>query len=170
MSSKGATAKSALFAGSFDPLTLGHLDIIRRAARIFDRLIIGVGISPGKNPYFTLEERTAMIQESSTEIINKEVISFEGLTVDCARRCGAQVLIRGVRSVQDYSFELQMAQMNQALEPQIETVIFPTLGAMSHISSSMARELATHHGDITLLVPPPVVRRFESKGWVLQRY
>ena len=154
----------ALFAGSFDPMTLGHLDIIKRAARIFDHVLVGIGVSPGKTPFFTLEERVALIRESAADIPNMEIIHFEGLTVNCARHHSVNVLIRGVRSVQDYSYELQMAQMNQALNPDLETVIFPTLGAMSHISSSMARELAMHRGDLSLLVPAPVVRAFAAKA------
>jgi pantetheine-phosphate adenylyltransferase len=157
--------KKALFAGSFDPLTLGHLDIIKRAAKLFDVVLIGVGQAQGKSPYFDLAERLAMIKKATQEISNISIVEYSGLTVDFARKHGVVALIRGVRSVQDYSYELQMAQMNHTLDPRLDTVIFPTLGALSHISSSMARELAAYQGDITHLVPKAVVEGFRAKGW-----
>lgn len=159
--------RKALFAGSFDPLTLGHLDIIKRAANLFDRVLVGVGQAQGKLPYFTLDERLQMMDKaiSGLGITNVVIVEYSGLTVDFAKKHQVAALIRGVRSVQDYSYELQMAQMNHTLDPSLDTVIFPTLGALSHISSSMARELAAYQGDITTLVPLPVVEGFRTKGW-----
>jgi pantetheine-phosphate adenylyltransferase len=153
----------AVYTGSFDPMTLGHLDVITRASRLFDRLIVAVGEAREKKPLFTVTERIDLVKSVCGKIKNIEVASFSGLAVEYASGVGAVALIRGIRSSADYSYEMQMALMNRAMKPTIETVFFPTSPEYSHISSSLAKEIALHGGDMNLLVPPLVSRRLAEK-------
>lgn len=155
-----------VYAGSFDPITLGHLDVIRRASLLFDRIIVGVGESRGKAPMFTVAERVAMIAEACKDLANVKAEAFKGLAVEFARARGALALVRGIRSSADYPGEMQMAAMNRALAAGIETVFLPTSPTLAHVSSSLAKEIAHHGGDTLLLVPPSVATRMAEKRQV----
>jgi pantetheine-phosphate adenylyltransferase len=147
----------ALYPGSFDPLTNGHLDIIDRTAQIFDRVVIAVLENPSKRPLFTTAERVAMIRESLGERPGVEVSTFNGLTIDFARQVGARVIVRGLRAVSDFESEFQMALMNRRLEPDVTTVFIPTSLRHLFLSSSLIKELAEFGGDISEFVPANVV-------------
>ncbi len=153
----------AIYPGSFDPVTNGHLDLIERGAKLFDRLIVAVLRNLDKDPLFTLQERVEMLREVTRPWENVEVDVFDSLLVDYARKRGAQVLLRGIRAISDYEYELQMAMMNRKLEPQIETVFLMPAEAYSYLSSRLVREIARLGGPIHGLVPPPVERRFRAK-------
>lgn len=153
----------AVYTGSFDPMTLGHLDVITRASKLFDRLIVAVGEAREKKPLFSVTERIDLVKAVCVKVKNIEVASFSGLAVDYAAQMGAICLIRGLRSTADYSYEMQMALMNRAMKPAIETVFFPTSPEYSHISSSLAKDIALHGGDMNLLVPPLVSKRLAEK-------
>ena len=154
----------AVYPGSFDPVTNGHLDIIRRASRIYDRLIVGVLNNPNKKtPMFSVEERISMIREVTADIPNVEADSFTGLLVDFAKAKGAEVIVKGLRTVADFEYEFQMALLNKALNPEYETVFLMTDTKYSYISSSMVKELAGFRGDLTGLVPEAIISRIKGK-------
>ena len=156
--------KIALYPGSFDPLTNGHLDIIHRASRLFDEVIVAILINSEKLPLFTAEERSAMIQASlGGNYPNVRVETFGGLLVDYALQQQARVIIRGIRAVSDYEYELQMALMNRRLEPQIETVFMMPSEAYSYLSSHLVREVCQFGGSISGLVPPNVEDQLLNK-------
>jgi pantetheine-phosphate adenylyltransferase len=152
----------AVFTGSFDPITLGHEDVIRRASQLFDRVVVGVGVANGKNPLFTVEQRVDLLREVCQDLPQVEICSFSGLSVAFAKSKQAKVLVRGIRSTSDYAYEVQMALMNRAMAPEIETIFIPTCPEYSHISSSLAKEIALHGGDTTLLVPAVVANRLSK--------
>lgn len=154
---------TAVYPGSFDPITLGHLDIIERTAEVFDRVIVGVLINQSKKPLFSIEERVCMIQEVTRDIPNVEIVSFNGLLVDFSDKMKADVIVRGIRAVSDFEYELMMAQTNKQLNPNIETMFFATSAKYSFLSSSTIRELAAFDGDITQFVPEEVSRRIHEK-------
>lgn len=147
----------ATYSGTFDPVTFGHTDIIRRAARMFPRLLVAVSLNPGKSPRFTLEERVELCRASVVDIQNVEIKSFDGLIVDFAREHGVTVLVRGTRSVGDFDYERQMAVMNRDLYPVLDTVMLVPSPEYAHLSSSLVRELAGLGAPIEKLVPKPVV-------------
>lgn len=153
------TMKIAVFTGSFDPITLGHEDVIRRACQLFDRVVVGVGVANGKKPLFALDERVELLRLVCRGLPEVEICAFSGLAVDFARAQEAKVLVRGIRSTSDYAYEVQMALMNRAMAPEIETVFIPTCPEYSHISSSLAKEIALHGGNTALLVPAVVAKR-----------
>jgi len=153
----------AIYPGSFDPVTNGHLDLIERGSKIFGRLIVAVLRNDGKSPMFTLAERMEMLRESTGALANVEVDSFDGLLVDYARQLGARVLLRGIRAVSDYEYELQMAMMNRRLEPGMETIFMLPAEAYSYLSSRLVREIAQLGGAVTGLVPPAVEQRLRVK-------
>lgn len=153
----------ALYAGTFDPVTNGHLDVIRRAAALFDRVIIGVSVNPRKSPHFSVEERAEMLREVGTELPNVTVEVVPGLVVAHARRTGANVIVRGLRAVTDFEFELQMASTNRALAPEIETVFFTPAPEFHYLSSSTVCDIARFGGDVSGFVPPPVERRLRER-------
>jgi len=159
---------TAIYPGSFDPLTHGHLDILNRAAGIFDRVVIAVSENPSKQPLFTAEERIAMIKPSLAEMTGVEVSSYKGLTIDFARQVGARVIVRGLRAVSDFESEFQMAMMNRRLEPDVTTVFIPTSLRHLFLSSSLIKELTAFGGDIAEFVPASVVeplkQRLGAKG------
>lgn len=160
---KATETRTAVYTGSFDPMTLGHLDVIERAAKLFDRLIVAVGAAQGKNAVFTVPERLKLMADVVKPLKNVEVASFPGLAVDYAKSEKAVVLIRGLRSATDYAYEVQMALMNRAMAPTIETLFLPTSPEYSHISSSLAKEIALHGGKVSLLVPPLVAKKLAEK-------
>ena len=148
--------KVGIYAGSFDPVTLGHLDVIERASRIVDRLVIGVLNNTSKTPSFTAEERVEFIQRVTKDIPNVEVKTFDGLTVDFAKQEKARILVRGLRAVTDFEYELQIAQLNHKLDPKIDTIFLTTSVEYSYLSSSIVKEIAHFGGDISKLVPKDV--------------
>ncbi|MEB3322921.1 MAG: pantetheine-phosphate adenylyltransferase [Synechococcaceae cyanobacterium] len=151
----------ALYPGSFDPLTLGHLDLIERSAALFDGVVVAVLQNPAKQPAFPLELRLGQIREATRHLERVEVGSFDGLTVDCARRCGAEVILRGLRALTDFEFELQIAHTNRSLEPRVETLFLATAAHHSFLSSSVVKEVARFGGDVSHMVPPGVARDLE---------
>jgi pantetheine-phosphate adenylyltransferase len=153
----------AIYPGSFDPVTNGHLDLIERGAKIFDRLVVAVLRNTEKDPLFSLSERVEMLREVTGIFHNVEVDSFQGLLVDYARRRGARVLLRGIRAVSDYEFELQMAMMNRKIEPGLETVFMLPAVEYSYLSSRLVREIARLSGSVSGLVPPAVEQRLRMK-------
>ena len=156
--------RTAVYPGSFDPITNGHLDIIRRAGKLYDKLIVGVLNNPGKNTrMFSVEERMEMIRSVTEDIPNVEVDSFEGLLVDFAKANGANVIIKGLRTVADFEYEFQMALLNKALNPEYETMFLMTDTKYSYISSSMVKELAGFHGNLTGLVPNGIIDKIREK-------
>ncbi|MDD7183444.1 pantetheine-phosphate adenylyltransferase [Peptostreptococcus porci] len=153
----------AIFAGSFDPITNGHIDIIERASKLFDKLIIGILINPNKKTMFTISERIELIKKSTEHIEKIEVISFEGLLVDYCKKNDVSVLVRGIRSTADVEYELQMAHMNKELANEIETIILPTSTKYSYISSSLIKEVLSFDADIENLVPKCVLDELKLK-------
>lgn len=153
----------AVYPGSFDPVTKGHLDIIKRAARVNDKLIVAVLINSAKHPLFTVGERVAMLEECCKGFSNVTVTSFDGLTVDFARRNHATVMVRGLRAVSDFENELQLAQTNHALMPGIDTMFFATSIKWSYLSSTIVKEAARYGSDVTKFVTPNVERALREK-------
>lgn len=153
----------ALYAGTFDPITYGHLDVIRRAAALFDKVIVGVSVNPRKSPLFSTEERAAMVREVCREMENVSVEVVPGLVVDHARVAGVNVLVRGLRAVTDFEFELQMASTNRALAPEIETVFFTPAPEYHYLSSSTICDIARFGGDVSGFVPPQVEERLKER-------
>jgi pantetheine-phosphate adenylyltransferase len=153
----------AIYPGSFDPVTNGHLDLIERGAKLFERLVVAVLQNTEKSPLFTLAERTEMLCEVTAPFANVEVECFHGLLVEYARKRKAKVLLRGIRAVSDYEFELQMAMMNRKLEPGLETVFMLPAVEYSFLSSRLVREIAQLGGSVSGLVPVAIERRLRAK-------
>ncbi len=159
--------KKAIYPGSFDPVTLGHIDVIERASKLFDNLIIGVLNNSAKTPLFSIEERVKMLEDVTKHIDNVEIKSFGGLTVDFAKECGANAVVRGLRAVTDFEYELQIAQLNRVINPEIDTVFLTTDLKYAYLSSSSVKEVAAYGGDISQFVTPlvetEVKKKFEGK-------
>ncbi len=159
--------KKAIYPGSFDPVTLGHIDVIERASKLFDHLIIAVLGNSAKTPLFSTEERVKMLQEVTKHIPNVEVESFGGLTVDFAKTHKATAMVRGLRAVTDFEYELQIAQLNHVINPEIDTVFLVTDLKYAYLSSSSVKEVAAYGGDISQFVTPlveaEVKKKFEGK-------
>lgn len=153
----------AAYPGSFDPITNGHLDIVRRASRIFDKVIVTVFINIGKSPMFDIEERVEMVREATRDIPNVEVESSSGLLVDFCRRRGVNVILKGLRAVSDFDYEFQMAQMNKELEDTVETLFMMTSAEHGYLSSSIVKEIARFNGDVSRFVPPGVPERLKQR-------
>jgi pantetheine-phosphate adenylyltransferase len=156
-------AVNAIYPGTFDPPTNGHLDLITRGSRIFSHLTVAILINPVKNPLFTVEERVEMLTEATTPLSNISVATFDGLMVDFAKRQGAAAVLRGIRAISDYEHEFQMALMNRRLAPEIETVFLQPAGRYSFVSSRMVKEVFSFGGDISGLVPPNVLKRLRQR-------
>jgi pantetheine-phosphate adenylyltransferase len=159
----------ALYPGSFDPITLGHLDVISRAATLFERLVVGVLVNPRKQPLFELEDRMAVIREALDEVSRErggavEVAGFDGLTVDFAQRIGAGFIVRGLRAVSDFESELQMAHTNRKLAPGVDTLFLMTSLEHAYLSSSLVKEIAGFGGDVSQMVPAAVARRLLQRS------
>lgn len=157
------TMRKAIYPGSFDPVTYGHLDIIRRASKVVDELIIGVLVNKTKQPLFTMEERLCMLEETTKEFSNVSVKTFEGLTIDFARENDAKLIIRGLRAVTDFESEMQIAQTNHSIDPEIDTMFFTTSLEYAFLSSTIAKEVAFYGSDVSRLVPPVVAKAFQNK-------
>lgn len=155
--------KTAIYPGSFDPVTLGHIDVIERASKLFDRLIIGVLNNSAKTPLFSIEERVNMLREVTKDIPNVEVKSFGGLTVDFARECHAGAVVRGLRAITDFEYELQIAQLNRVISPDVDTVFLTTNLKYAYLSSSSVKEVAAYGGDISHFVTPYVEAEVHKK-------
>ncbi len=155
--------RKAIYPGSFDPITNGHLDVLSRTVGIFDELVIGVARDSTKQTLFTLEERVTLIQEATKKIKHVQVKPFEGLLVDFAKKEKAVALVRGLRAVSDFEFEFQLALMNRKLEPNLETVFLMPREELTYISSRLVKEIARLGGDIDLFVPPNVARALRAK-------
>jgi pantetheine-phosphate adenylyltransferase len=153
----------AIYPGSFDPVTNGHLDLIERGAKMFDRLIVAVLKNTEKEPMFSVPERVEMLREVTRQWESVEIDVFEGLLVDYARKRGAAVILRGIRAVSDYEYELQMALMNRKLEPRLETVFMMPGETYSYLSAKVVREIAHFGGPLAGLVPPTVEQRLRAK-------
>ena len=153
----------ALYPGTFDPPTNGHVDLIQRGSKLFEQLTVAVLNNPGKNPLFPVSERVEMLQEATRTLGNISVATFDGLMVDFARSIGASAVLRGIRAITDYEYEFQMALMNRRLAPEIETVFLQPAGRYSFVSSRMVKEVFSFHGDISGLVPPNVLKRLRGR-------
>lgn len=153
----------AIYPGSFDPVTLGHLDVIKRAAESFDEVIVGVLKNSAKNPLFTVDERVEMLREVCADISNVRVEYFDGFTVDFAKKCGAKVIVRGLRAITDFEYEIQLAQTNRVLNPEVDTLFLTTRVDYSYLSSSIVREVASLGGDIKQFVPEQIVDRIYKR-------
>lgn len=153
----------AIYPGSFDPLTNGHLDLIARGSRIFEQLIVAILKNPDKNPLFSVAERREMLQEATAQFGNVRVDTFEGLLVHYAAQVQAGIILRGIRAVSDYEYELQMALMNRKLAPHIETVFMMPAEAYSYVSSRLVKEIVQLGGSVTGLIPDLVERRLQNK-------
>lgn len=155
--------KSAVYAGSFDPVTLGHLDIIRRSSEIFDEIIVGVLVNSAKSPLFSVEERVNMLEEATAGLANCRIQAFSGLLVDFAKQINTNVIVRGLRAVTDFEYELQIAQSNRIVAPEIDTVFLTTNLAYSYLSSSIVKEYASYGEDISPFVPECVIEKVQKK-------
>jgi pantetheine-phosphate adenylyltransferase len=158
----------ALFAGTFDPITLGHLDVVRGAVRLGDKLVLAVGIHPGKTPLFSPDERLAMLKEICAPVAREAgcefaCLTFADLVVAAARREGATILVRGVRDATDFDYEMQMAGMNAAMAPEITTVFLPAAPTVRPITGTLVRQIAAMGGDVAPFVPPAVAARLKKK-------
>ena len=148
----------ALYPGSFDPLTLGHLDVIERGASLFDQLVVAVLRNPSKNPCFSVEQRLEQIHLATAHLNNVSVAAFDGLTVDFAQDCGSDVILRGLRALSDFEYELQIAHTNKSLAPQLETLFLATATAHSFLSSYVVKEVARFGGSVGHMVPTGVAQ------------
>lgn len=153
----------AIYPGTFDPPTNGHLDLIARGAKLFEHLTVAILNNPIKNPLFTVEQRVEMMREAMRQLDNVDVETFDGLMVDFARQKQATAVLRGIRAISDYEYEFQMALMNRRLAPEIETVFLQPAGRYSFVSSRMVKEVFSFGGDVTGLVPPNVLKRLRSR-------
>ncbi len=153
----------AVYPGSFDPCTKGHLDIIQRASGLFDEVIVGVLYNSAKTPLFSIDERVNILKEVTKGIENVRIEAFAGLSVDFVRKCNAQVIIRGLRAITDFEFELQMAQTNRVLAPDIDTMFLTTSLEYAYLSSTTVKEVASFGADLTEFVPPYVLLKLKEK-------
>lgn len=157
-----------LFPGTFDPVTFGHLDIIERALPLFDKLVIGIGVNANKAPMFSPEQRAAWIQELFINEPKVETVTYEGLTVDCCKRIGAQYILRGIRYVNDFEYEKAIADMNRSLDGGIETIFLTCLPKYTSVASTLVRDVIRNGGDVSQFVPDAVLRAIRKNA--LQEY
>ncbi len=154
---------TAIYPGTFDPITDGHIDLIARASKLFHKVIVAVAVNQGKTPLFSLEERAGLAKEVTAHFANVTIIGFDNLLVDCAREQGANVVLRGLRAVSDFEYEFQLAGMNRRLSPELETMFLTPAEQYVFISSSMIREIAKLKGDVSSFVPECVEKRLKEK-------
>lgn len=153
----------AVYPGSFDPVTLGHEDIIKRSSRIMDKVIVGVLRNQSKSPLFSVSERVDMLMQVTEGMTNVEVRAFDGLLVDFVRQCRADVIIRGLRAITDFEYELQLSQTNRVIAPQVDTIFLTTNLKYSYLSSSIVKEIAMYQGDISAFLRPEIARKIREK-------
>ncbi len=153
----------AVYAGSFDPVTFGHLDLIERGCKIFDHLIIAIGVHPTRQALFSFDERIDLLRTVTTSFPNVKIESFDGLLIQYCEKIGARVIIRGLRAATDFEYELQIAHANADLAPEIDTIFLPTRTNYGFVSASLVREIATHHGDVARYAPPAVCEALAKK-------
>jgi pantetheine-phosphate adenylyltransferase len=158
-----AIERLAVYAGSFDPPTLGHLDLIERASALFSDVVVGLGLHPTRSPLFTVEERIDLVKRVSAHLPNVTVHGFDGLLIDYCKRIGAGVIVRGLRAATDFEYELQIAHANADLNPSIDTVFLPTRTNYGFISASLVREIASHGGDVSRYAPALVAEALKTK-------
>ena len=161
-------SRTALYAGSFDPVTNGHLDVVRRAVRMADKLVLAVGVNPGKAPVFSADERLAMLEEICAPLAKEAkcelaCVTFSGLVVEAAQKAGATLLVRGLRDSTDFDYEMQMAGMNEAMVPGIQSVFLPASSAVRPITATLVRQIAGMGGDVSAFVPATVATRLKKK-------
>lgn len=160
--------RTALYTGSFDPVTNGHLDVVRHACRLVDRLVIAIGVHPGKAPLFSVEDRMAMLEAACDPLASEAgatfaVVTFDGLAVDAAREHGATTIIRGLRDGTDFDYEIQMASMNETMAPGVQTVFLPASSVVRPITATLVRQIAGMGGDVSAFVPAEVAERLAAK-------
>lgn len=161
-------SRTAFYAGSFDPVTNGHVDVIAAACRLCDRLVLAIGVHPGKTPIFTAEERATLLQRVAGPIgaqagVAIEVVTFDNLTVRAARRAGATLMIRGLRDATDFDYEMQLAGMNEAMDGELQTVFLPASAPVRHITATLVRQIAGMGGDVASFVPASVNAELRAK-------
>ena len=162
------TARTAIYAGSFDPLTNGHLDVLKGALTIADKIFVGIGIQPAKTPVFSVEERTRLVESACRSDLQCdprriEVIAFEGLVIAAAKNCGAEIIIRGLRDGTDLDYEMQMAGMNETMAPELQTIFVPASPSVRTITATLVRQIASMGGDIRPFVPKAVAQALAEK-------
>ena len=160
---------TAVYPWSFDPVTLGHQDIIERSSKIMDRVIVGVLKNNSKSPLFSVEERVNMLKSVTGHLSNIEILAFDGLLVDFVRQCHADVIVRGLRAITDFEYELQMSQTNRVISPGIDTIFLTTNLKYSYLSSSIVKEIAMYHGDISALVDPDIAEKVLEKAKAVKK-
>jgi pantetheine-phosphate adenylyltransferase len=158
----------ALYAGSFDPVTNGHLDVVRQALRLADRLVLAIGVHPGKTPLFSADERAALLKQVAAPLLvphgtELDVVTFDDLAVEAAKRAGAGIIVRGLRDGSDFDYEIQMAGMNATMAPQLQTVFLPASPPVRHITATLVRQIAAMGGDVSAFVPPPVLAALKAR-------
>ncbi len=154
---------TVIYPGTFDPITNGHIDLVHRASKLFDRVIVAIAINPSKAPTFSLQERVKLAEQTLAGFSNVEVCGFEGLLIDVAKEKGANVILRGLRAVSDFEHEFQLAGMNRKMQPDVETLFLTPAEQYTYISSSLVREIAALGGDVSDFVPPCVVLALTAK-------
>jgi len=161
-------ARLAVYAGSFDPITLGHVDLVERASALFSDVVVALGVHPTRAPLFSIDERKAMVESVAKDFPNVTVGSFDGLLIDYCREIGARVIVRGLRAATDFEYELQIAHANADLYPEVDTIFLPTRTKHGFLSASLVREIASHHGDVSRYAPEVVrealARKFPPKA------
>ena len=158
-----AVARLAVYAGSFDPITLGHVDLVDRASALFSDVIVAIGVHPTRKPLFTAEERLALVREVTKDHKNVRVEKFDGLLIEYCRQRRARVIVRGLRAATDFEYELQIAHANADLCPEIDTIFLPTRTKHGFVSASLVREIASHGGDVSRYAPPVVCDALRAK-------
>ncbi len=156
-------ARLAVYAGSFDPITLGHVDLVERASALFSDVVVAIGVHATRSPLFSIEERLALVEPVAKEFPNVTIASFDGLLIDFCRQIGARVIVRGLRAATDFEYELQIAHANADLHPEVDTIFLPTRTKHGFLSASLVREIASHGGDVSRYAPKPVCDALKKK-------
>ena len=163
MSTQPPITRLAVYAGSCDPVTMGHVDLIERASALFSDVIVAIGVHPTRSPLFSIEERTALVDAVAKDFPNVRVDSFDGLLIEYCRTIGARVIVRGLRAATDFEYELQIAHANADLHPEVDTIFLPTRTKHGFVSASLVREIASHGGDVSRYASPLVCEALKKK-------